>query len=149
MSRLPPRSTRADTLFPYTTLFRSTAGVAVARRQQRAREREVGVVATAARRPLDREERRQAEAPDAAAQFPTGDECRSCLATPRLVGPLVPLAVRVDRRRDDRLPARRAELDQRPAVRVRPLAGALGQAVLHDVPVVAADRKSTRLNSSH
>src|SRR3546814_17724062 len=26
MSRLPPRSTRTDTLFPYTTLFRSRAG---------------------------------------------------------------------------------------------------------------------------
>src|SRR3546814_1815308 len=25
MRRLPPRSTRTDTLFPYTTLFRSTA----------------------------------------------------------------------------------------------------------------------------
>src|SRR3546814_2604557 len=27
MIRRPPRSTRTDTLFPYTTLFRSTAGV--------------------------------------------------------------------------------------------------------------------------
>src|SRR3546814_1278779 len=26
MKRLPPRSTRTDTLFPYTTLFRSAAG---------------------------------------------------------------------------------------------------------------------------
>src|SRR3546814_7706139 len=26
MIRLPPRSTRTDTLFPYTTLFRSSAG---------------------------------------------------------------------------------------------------------------------------
>src|SRR3546814_7038112 len=26
MIRLPPRSTRTDTLFPYTTLFRSVAG---------------------------------------------------------------------------------------------------------------------------
>src|SRR3546814_10127071 len=26
MNRLPPRSTRTDTLFPYTTLFRSPAG---------------------------------------------------------------------------------------------------------------------------
>src|SRR3546814_9169692 len=26
MSRLPPRSTRTDTLFPYTTLFRSSEG---------------------------------------------------------------------------------------------------------------------------
>src|SRR3546814_2966750 len=28
MIRRPPRSTRTDTLFPYTTLFRSTAGCA-------------------------------------------------------------------------------------------------------------------------
>src|SRR3546814_11765557 len=28
MIRRPPRSTRTDTLFPYTTLFRSDAGVA-------------------------------------------------------------------------------------------------------------------------
>src|SRR3546814_8598343 len=28
MSRRPPRSTRTDTLFPYTTLFRSVDGVA-------------------------------------------------------------------------------------------------------------------------
>src|SRR3546814_1008255 len=30
MIRRPPRSTRTDTLFPYTTLFRSLAGVLVA-----------------------------------------------------------------------------------------------------------------------
>src|SRR3546814_20679253 len=29
MIRLPPRSTRTDTLFPYTTLFRSDAGIAI------------------------------------------------------------------------------------------------------------------------
>src|SRR3546814_6705442 len=32
MIRRPPRSTRTDTLFPYTTLFRSTTGTAVAPR---------------------------------------------------------------------------------------------------------------------
>src|SRR3546814_19975932 len=32
MIRLPPRSTRTDTLFPYTTLFRSKEGSAMARR---------------------------------------------------------------------------------------------------------------------
>src|SRR3546814_1769754 len=30
MIRRPPRSTRTDTLFPYTTLFRSTSGIAAA-----------------------------------------------------------------------------------------------------------------------
>src|SRR3546814_4398652 len=29
MIRRPPRSTRTDTLFPYTTLFRSSAGIAL------------------------------------------------------------------------------------------------------------------------
>src|SRR3546814_1586951 len=29
MERRPPRSTRTDTLFPYTTLFRSAAGVGI------------------------------------------------------------------------------------------------------------------------
>src|SRR3546814_16893786 len=33
MIRRPPRSTRTDTLFPYTTLFRSLAGAELARRQ--------------------------------------------------------------------------------------------------------------------
>src|SRR3546814_14424285 len=33
MSRRPPRSTRTDTLFPYTTLFRSRALAAKARKQ--------------------------------------------------------------------------------------------------------------------
>src|SRR3546814_11250633 len=31
MIRRPPRSTRTDTLFPYTTLFRSVSGVPIAR----------------------------------------------------------------------------------------------------------------------
>src|SRR3546814_15592938 len=31
MKRRPPRSTRTDTLFPYTTLFRSVRGIAAAR----------------------------------------------------------------------------------------------------------------------
>src|SRR3546814_13772295 len=30
MIRRPPRSTRTDTLFPYTTLFRSAAGIIIA-----------------------------------------------------------------------------------------------------------------------
>src|SRR3546814_17524593 len=33
MRRRPPRSTRTDTLFPYTTLFRSPGGCALHRRQ--------------------------------------------------------------------------------------------------------------------
>src|SRR3546814_12716569 len=34
MIRRPPRSTRTDTLFPYTTLFRSTISKAAAARQR-------------------------------------------------------------------------------------------------------------------
>src|SRR3546814_17465335 len=34
MIRRPPRSTRTDTLFPYTTLFRSPAHLRLARRRQ-------------------------------------------------------------------------------------------------------------------
>src|SRR3546814_1610895 len=34
MIRRPPRSTRTDTLFPYTTLFRSLPGVAAADRER-------------------------------------------------------------------------------------------------------------------
>src|SRR3546814_5966157 len=36
MIRRPPRSTRTDTLFPYTTLFRSGAGATVDLRRDRA-----------------------------------------------------------------------------------------------------------------
>src|SRR3546814_5741494 len=42
--RRPPRSTRTDTLFPYTTLFRSTLG-ALAHRGDLAREHPEGVAA--------------------------------------------------------------------------------------------------------
>src|SRR3546814_4943893 len=39
MIRRPPRSTRTDTLFPYTTLFRSEAAVRPARQHQGERRR--------------------------------------------------------------------------------------------------------------
>src|SRR3546814_20343698 len=42
MIRRPPRSTRADTLFPYTTLFRSVVGLDVATVAQ-GRQRREGV----------------------------------------------------------------------------------------------------------
>src|SRR3546814_8436419 len=40
MIRRPPRSTRTDTLFPYTTLFRSGPLVLLCLRQDRARDRD-------------------------------------------------------------------------------------------------------------
>src|SRR3546814_17206856 len=42
MLRRPPRSTRTDTLFPYTTLFRSSAGKADRRPSRHATRRAVG-----------------------------------------------------------------------------------------------------------
>src|SRR3546814_6038469 len=53
MIRLPPRSTRTDTLFPYTTLFRSLLDPALQRRQRRRRH-----AAAAARKQLLRGEQR-------------------------------------------------------------------------------------------
>src|SRR3546814_6322499 len=44
MIRPPPRSTRTDTLFPYTTLFRSVAQVAHHRRPLLRRKQEAGLV---------------------------------------------------------------------------------------------------------
>src|SRR3546814_6046605 len=42
MIRRPPRSTRTDTLFPYTTLFRSQAGASVRARRGRSFRRPQG-----------------------------------------------------------------------------------------------------------
>src|SRR3546814_5611094 len=42
MIRRPPRSTRTDTLVPYTTLFRSAAGVGPGRRSRRPQPRRQG-----------------------------------------------------------------------------------------------------------
>src|SRR3546814_5494157 len=47
MIRRPPRSTRTDTLFPYTTLFRSVGGIGTARDQR------AGVAHALARRRRD------------------------------------------------------------------------------------------------
>src|SRR3546814_15631627 len=52
MIRLPPRSTRTDTLFPYTTLFRSLAETAL--RHLLGDPRLLHRMATIARQPLDR-----------------------------------------------------------------------------------------------
>src|SRR3546814_16351974 len=118
MIRRPPRSTRADTLVPYTTLFRSQAR-------------------------LDA---------DAVADLPTG------LAEQREAGVLQILGVdrgqpiehrwivRQGIRRVDRPVARCRAVAFR-ALRVDPLLK--GETAEHEVEALAADRKSTRLNSSH
>src|SRR3546814_8266113 len=53
--RQPPRSTRTDTLFPYTTLFRSTASTVIRRRGPR-RIMTIGSNACTARRLADEQD---------------------------------------------------------------------------------------------
>src|SRR3546814_4504019 len=55
MRRRPPRSTRTDTLFPYTTLFRSMRQPQVPARRMRRVDREAGIDE---QRPQRRQERR-------------------------------------------------------------------------------------------
>src|SRR3546814_3342674 len=56
MIRRPPRSTRTDTLFPYTTLFRSGAGAPSPRRRRRRQHRDTAADAGLAGRPPHRRE---------------------------------------------------------------------------------------------
>src|SRR3546814_11274262 len=49
MIRRPPRSTRTDTLFPYTTLFRSEYALTVFAREVDAMQRNIELVADRAR----------------------------------------------------------------------------------------------------
>src|SRR3546814_8857835 len=70
MIRLPPRSTRTDTLFPYTTLFRVVAKLAKATTPEDAAEIEEQVVAyRAGRQRLKDEAAAAARAKLAAAKF--------------------------------------------------------------------------------
>src|SRR3546814_18526221 len=66
MIRRPPRSTRTDTLFPYTTLFRSLDRKALHMQQMvdALGERDIlGAVIAAAARPLERLQLREARFP--------------------------------------------------------------------------------------
>src|SRR3546814_2559974 len=122
MIRRPPRSTRTDTLFPYTTLFRSAA---VASRDPRAgagiaRSRPVGRSGQAA---AGAAFRRAAATRGAGARAGGRSDlaaARRAVRRARREGAqgIAPLAARLPR-------SRRADLDLR------------------------EDRKSTRLNSSH
>src|SRR3546814_8337164 len=49
MIRRPPRSTRTDTLFPYTTLFRSDAGISAAAADARHRGVDLCIAGVAVR----------------------------------------------------------------------------------------------------
>src|SRR3546814_8877590 len=59
MRRRPPRSTRTDTLFPYTTLFRSDPGVALAPQPQTGPEKEQRGEHRRARRRVAEQDRAQ------------------------------------------------------------------------------------------
>src|SRR3546814_8863088 len=61
--RRPPRSTRTDTLFPYTTLFRSATGRRGARTPARAQDRRAAAGIGAAGRDRGRRRRRDARTP--------------------------------------------------------------------------------------
>src|SRR3546814_12312391 len=108
MSRRPPRSTRTDTLFPYTTLFRSALFAPIARDRRREaapdRARAVG------RDGLGRTAEAVLSAP-----FPRAADCRRHIVgrAARIYhlcwrGPYGPSLGRVDGRRAGRRPDRRA-----------------------------------------
>src|SRR3546814_13399186 len=120
MIRRPPRSTRTDTLFPYTTLFRSEIG-------------DAGLVAALVDRPLD----------DRIDQFAVAflgfEEGRVESAGRRTIGRdfrrLLPVSVRIGIEVVARLHAR--------------VHRGLVDAELGAESIGGRDRKSTRLNSSH
>src|SRR3546814_3330466 len=126
MIRRPPRSTRTDTLFPYTTLFRSPRQRTVLERFD---ERRVGAVEIDADVTVGRQ---IVEVVDVVELMVDAD----------LGGELIPVEIR----------------EQRGGLAVR-LQRGIGEALEEGVDLLAlhadgpgegvADRKSTRLNSSH
>src|SRR3546814_1238216 len=64
MIRRPPRSTRTDTLFPYTTLFRSLASLLASRSGEGQRRRRRAATRKRVKKAIhDRQEKTQAPAP--------------------------------------------------------------------------------------
>src|SRR3546814_8622772 len=132
MIRRPPRSTRTDTLFPYTPLFRSLAAVRRdARRSARRRE------GRAARSPGEHRSRR--------ARAARGARCAlraQAVAGGRDMSDLF-----------DKLENRRAIIDRRAlSTRLDEIAGETsdtGKRRRAMVDLLKEDRKSTRLKSSH
>src|SRR3546814_7646267 len=122
MIRRPPRSTRTDTLFPYTTLFRSARVSAADLRAFLAHRRGQGLGNASAARELS--------AVRGFLTFATGEG-----ATPRLKGPRVKKGVPRPISPDEAV-ALAEEVAENAA---EPWIGARDW----------ADRKSTRLNSSH
>src|SRR3546814_13696105 len=129
MIRRPPRSTRTDTLFPYTTLFRSIVG---AQPQRRRDEALAVLVREFGQRGADRAIGGNPACDDEGARPRTGGE-RDAAA--------------VDEAVDHRLLERGGEVGdamiaQRGGTRDRALEPGEGEMRFED-------RKSTRLNSSH
>src|SRR3546814_3716465 len=125
MIRRPPRSTRTDTLFPYTTLFRSDAG-------GRPRGDDL-------RRPLSRSLREAGEGR-------AGDHRRQGLqplSGPQLAGMLADALAALQNL--EPVAALRASRWVYPLVNTAHIAGI---ALLFGA-IAPLDRKSTRLNSSH
>src|SRR3546814_6488707 len=61
MIRRPPRSTRTDTLFPYTTLFRSRRGPCRQRHHRRRRRHQLGIRRRVRQRRCDDDQRSRRE----------------------------------------------------------------------------------------
>src|SRR3546814_10418336 len=127
MIRRPPRSTRTDTLFPYTTLFRSSDPARAPGGRSR---RDPGLAEPASFEP---------DAPSSAAPHREAqDDDAAFLRTPSRPGVPAPptAAVQLSYRRYP--PAERGAGDR--------AALSSARATAHPAP---ADRKSQRLNSSH
>src|SRR3546814_8149671 len=122
MIRRPPRSTRTDTLFPYTTLFRSTAcRLARAFCSERMRFAQSGAELVAV----------LTDAPSLIAAVGAPP-----VAVQALLRPVLALCLSE--------PAARPAAERAPCVAAPPVARATPP-----MPAAAPDRKSTRLNSSH
>src|SRR3546814_10048245 len=120
MIRRPPRSTRTDTLFPYTTLFRSQRDGAERHREDAAEEQQV--------LREDEDPRRK-----------RGDEAKEgqLSRAERHMNQLRLLLLRLDQLHAE-IEAEKCQHEQHQEDRPG-----------EDVEAVEVDRKSTRLNSSH
>src|SRR3546814_3988800 len=127
MLRLPPRSTRTDTLFPDTTLCRSPAPDGLERRCRERRRRPAGLRRTARR-----------SAPPAGGENPEGVTVPTIRRTVRAREDLLDIWLHIAQ--DD--PAAADRVFDRIEARIE---------VLKQFPEAGPpqDRKSTRLNSSH
>src|SRR3546814_7170801 len=126
MLRRPPRSTRTDTLFPYTTLFRSVGDLFDGALPN-------GDVAVA-----------RAPAPGESVVL----DARWLSAVARAYG----LAWRPASRFDQTVVTRSSQLVGTEAIRAALIGGLVARGAVGDLDIQfdgLADRKSTRLNSSH